>query len=179
VKLSLFTPKPVALLDLYDAKEQPVRDAIKPKGLWVSCDGDDDWEAWCKAENFNIGKYHFRQTVTLRGNCLVGLDQAGPGLVLHLTSLFDIEQATKIYGKELYPGSRKWMDWVKLAEDYDGMIISPYIWAARLHHEIMWYYPWDCASGYLIRPTKVVEAMGEPIPIDWTQKLLTNSSEEA
>lgn len=37
------------------------------------------------------------------------------------------------------------IDWQAVASDHDGIIISPYNWPAR--HEMIWYYPWDCASG--------------------------------
>jgi hypothetical protein len=147
----------------------------------VSCDGEHDWEAWCRGEDFRLDDYKIRQSVTLRSNVLCSLEQAGPGMVLHLKNALDIDNFSKIYKTALYPGDDAgWINWPAVAAEYDGIIVSPYIWDRRLSGPVrcMWYYPWDCASGCLWRPTKSVEALGEPVPIDWTIKLLTQATKE-
>ena len=37
------------------------------------------------------------------------------------------------------------MNYAKVAENYGGIEVTPYIWEKRL--DSMWYYGWDCASG--------------------------------
>lgn len=44
------------------------------------------------------------------------------------------------------------IDWPRLATEYDGIEIAPYLWERRLSEECRWYYSWDCASGCLWRP---------------------------
>ena len=39
------------------------------------------------------------------------------------------------------------IQWDRVAERYQGIVITPYIWSRRLEPETHWYYPWDCASG--------------------------------
>ena len=48
------------------------------------------------------------------------------------------------------------IDWPKVAERYDGIIIAPYQWSRRLDGP-MWYYGWDCASGCVWRARAVLE----------------------
>lgn len=54
------------------------------------------------------------------------------------------------------------IDWKKVTEEYQGIIISPYIWQRRLAPHTMWYYGWDVASGCIwdtdaIEEVKLVE----------------------
>jgi hypothetical protein len=40
------------------------------------------------------------------------------------------------------------IDWARVAEEYQGIIIAPYCWQRRLDGPAhSWYYGWDCASG--------------------------------
>lgn len=39
------------------------------------------------------------------------------------------------------------IDWRRVAESYQGIVIAPYVWARRHHLASGWYYAWDCASG--------------------------------
>jgi hypothetical protein len=41
-------------------------------------------------------------------------------------------------------------DWVRLAKEYDGIEIAPYIYKGR--YEIFWYHGWDVASGCIWNP---------------------------
>jgi hypothetical protein len=49
------------------------------------------------------------------------------------------------YGIEDQPRRYMVINWGKVAVDYDGIEIAPYIFKARNKH--MWYYGWDIASG--------------------------------
>ncbi len=39
------------------------------------------------------------------------------------------------------------LEWDKVKDKYQGIIIAPYQWECRLALETCWYYGWDCASG--------------------------------
>jgi len=55
---------------------------------------------------------------------------------------------TAAIGKEGMGGFNRWsiyIDWGRVAEDYSGIEIAPYLYEARMKH--MWYYGWDVASG--------------------------------
>jgi hypothetical protein len=107
----------------------------KPKGLWVSVDGEQDWKEWCEAESFGIGSIRYRVHL---------VDE--PRLLILPTPL-DLDVFTERYGREHRWGQGfidTYIDWPSVAEEYSGIIIAPYQWA-RL--ELNWYYPWDCASG--------------------------------
>lgn len=115
----------------FDDKGQPI--TFKPRGLWVSVTGPDDWRSWCEAESFNTGWSHVYD-VTLSPDANI----------LHLTFASDLDRFTRDYGRE---GSYRDMEiaWHEVAELYDGLIIAPYQWTRRM--DLMWYYSWDCASG--------------------------------
>lgn len=109
----------------------------KPSGLWVSVDGEDDWTAWCKSERFAIGTIHHRVWLAPGAN-LLWCDCAN-----------DLDCLTERYGAERSGFSWRQIaiDWARVAGDYQGIIIAPYIWSRRLHDAYSWYYSWDCASG--------------------------------
>jgi hypothetical protein len=121
-------------------------DAFKPQGLWVSDDGcEDNWRAWCIAEKFHLESLtHVHAIEVAAGACL-----------LILSSAEEIEQFTQTFGQ---PGKNErhnifLIDWDQVRGQYDGLIITPYIWEKR--HELLWYYSWDCASGCLWNPDVV------------------------
>lgn len=119
----------------------------KPRGLWVSVDGPDDWAEWNRVEQFrDIGAQH-RHRVTL----------APSSTVLHLGTLDALLEFS-----EAYRAPHPWrdggtgvttIDWQRVAERHQGVIIAPYQWPARLN--LMWYYPWDCASGCIWDPAAI------------------------
>jgi hypothetical protein len=115
----------------------------KPRGLWLSVDGPDDWYAWCMSERFPCGHLRYK----------VRVDTAR---CLHMTTAEELRNFTKTYHfdvSHIYnrPGERQlnwyghYINWREVARDYPGIIISPYQWQSRM--EFMWYYTWDCASA--------------------------------
>lgn len=148
----------------YDQRPSQFRLYGKPSGLWVSAKGEYDWPWWCLAEEFGKERLLFRHTVTLKpdANILVLDTEAkmhgfnhdysgGYGNVRK--SLADILE-------------RQSKDWVRVANDYDGILIAPYHWSLRLESEFSWYYGWDCASGCIwnldaisVAPGQVVEGL--------------------
>lgn len=109
----------------------------KPKGIWVSVAGEDDWPSWCRAESFAIERLTFGHLVSLRPDANV----------LWLQSGADLGRFESQFGREKDWGSWRepCIDWQAVAAQYDGIIIAPYQWGSRLSRQ--WYYGWDCASG--------------------------------
>lgn len=116
----------------------------KPSGFWVSCDDYElSWPEWCQIADFggqNLENVHDVELIDNHN-------------VLILKSAEDIDQFTEKYGKQsdiyqyLKSTSLISIDWVKVAKEYSGLIIAPYIHERRLSLHTSWYYGWDCASG--------------------------------
>ena len=119
--------------------EQQTRPSSKPRGLWVSVEGNGDgWSDWCKAEKFRLENLKCQAKIKLHEN----------SNILLLTSSSDIDLFNETY-REKYckPYDYNAINWVKVASKYSGIIIAPYVWSRRLDCNTMWYYGWDCASG--------------------------------
>lgn len=106
----------------------------KPVGLWLSVDGEYDWQWWCENESFGIGA--FRHTVLLRPDANV--------LVIGTLDEFDAFQRRYESRIASWPYDALGIDWEEVARDFSGIVIAPYQWSRRLG---TWYYTWDCASA--------------------------------
>lgn len=113
--------------------------ADKPRGFWVTdMDCENNWKSWCIAEDFSLHKLRYAQEVILSPRAKI----------LGLKSAEDIKTFTKAYGRTMYPGSSvKLIDWGPVVREYQGIIITPYIWECRMDNDCFWYYSWDCAAG--------------------------------
>jgi hypothetical protein len=112
----------------------------KPLGLWVSV--DDEWEEWCRNEDFNLAGLAHATEIQL-------VDKAK---ILWITDATELDCFTTQYQKNgqitKTLGCLGWeIDWDTVAKQYQGIIIAPYIRSRRFAHHTMWYYGWDCASG--------------------------------
>lgn len=137
MQFSHFTNEP--LISVRSIEQKPRYEAWseydKPRGLWLSVDGEDDWSHWCESESFGIGSLRFR----------VGVDMAR---VLLLPSPIDLLDFTEKYGVDTGRSyGRKAIDWGAVAKLHAGIVIAPYHWSRRLDERTNWYYGWDCASG--------------------------------
>lgn len=116
---------------------------MKPVGFWLSV--EDEWEQWCKSEQFMEHSLARKYKVQLSKDANI----------LHLKSELDIDMFTKKYKyfgddspNNLIPTFHVYdIDWAKVEEKYDGIIIEPYCWSRRLASHTIWYYGWDVASG--------------------------------
>lgn len=107
----------------------------KPSGFWVSDENDYGWATWRKHNNFMPEGYRYKYIVTLKPTANI----------LHLRTPYNLIYFTKKYAssKSGFLG----IDWEKVGEDYQGILITPYQWPMRLDPRTFWYYSWDCASG--------------------------------
>jgi len=120
----------------------------KPVGLWVSVEGEYDWRAWCEAESFRDCDRQIATEVVL----------AHDHRVLLVSSLPAMLAFHRDYGVD---GRNNWsqvIDWPRVAQRYQGIIIAPYRWEQRLDNPCQgWYYTWDCASGCIWDAAAVAE----------------------
>lgn len=94
------------------------------------------WSTWCRENTFQL------QNLAHRAEFLV--DTARVLLIQDAPGLLDFSAR--------YPGEDQiglCRDWVRLARDYAGLVITPYLWECRLDPRTLWYYGWDCASGVI------------------------------
>jgi hypothetical protein len=119
---------------------QPIRS--KPDGLWYAC--GNEWLDWLKYEMPHwIGKYIYA----------IELNE---DKILKITNVQEFEEFERAYrASEKDDPSRmhgfgggggdiSYIDWPKVAKEYGGVEICPYMSSKR---EVDWYYPWDVASG--------------------------------
>lgn len=133
----------------------------KPRGLWVSVKGDCDWKWWCEGAGFRPEALANCTRIRLT-------DSANLKIVSGEHQLIDFDNQYGVdWGLELENASfsMRRIDWERLAKEYDGLIIAPYVWSCRLgdfgtnRGRISdWYYPWDCASGCIWNGKKAIRA---------------------
>ena len=109
----------------------------KPKGLWYAC--GNEWLSWLRYEMPDwIGNYVYSIDIN-------------EGSILNIRTYEELKEFDEAYGIK-----SEWtnvIDWGKVAEEYDGIEICPYIHEARYSTD--WYYGWDVASGCIWRPSAV------------------------
>jgi hypothetical protein len=127
----------------------------KPDGLWFSVgDGDDGWRAWCEAGSYSLGK--IATEIVLRPSAkMLRID--GVKELDAFTAKYGMipAYATQLRGGRDYRGYA--IDWRRIAQDHQGIIIAPYCWERRLTRHTFWYYTWDCASGVVWDANAVAE----------------------
>lgn len=135
MKLIHYSEKPW-LFDHHKRYDQRGKDVMKPRGLWVSVEGEHDWVEWCKAENFRLHALQFQSEIVLRSDHDI--------MVIDSVELLDAFTKKYVMKDYPFPGARM-VYWPRVERDCGGVIIAPYQWDRRM--ECMWYYGWDCASG--------------------------------
>jgi hypothetical protein len=150
-KLRHFATLPV--LSVYDVKQKnrPAEEWIchhtKPKGLWVSDEAAEmGWREWCNAEGFGLGVLEHEVVLAPSAN------------ILRITSVAELDDFGAHYGKcpdHQYFRDEPCIMWGDVAQEYDGILITPYQWERRLETGSSWYYGWDCASGCIWRARAV------------------------
>lgn len=119
----------------------------KPKGLWVSVEGEYGWPQWCEQERYVIEHLTCKNIVLLNNTAKI----------IKLTSPQDIDTFTQQYRSPTNSDNNYCyhIEWNKIAAIYQGIIISPYQWSRRLKGHCFWYYAWDCASGCIWDATAI------------------------
>lgn len=127
-------------------QQEPDSFVHKPKGLWVSVDGEDDWHNWCTREGFFLDGLKHAHRVTLADDANI-LWVSGTEQFTEFHKTYATEEDVDGVGSfTFYRELRnEAIDWPAVTSTWDGIFIAPYLWGFRLSH--MWYYGWDCASG--------------------------------
>ena len=141
-----YSDEPLNKLDDVPTKEQS-ENGPKPRGIWFSV--GEDWVNWLKDSHFDMHPdfpWHKQTALVLKKKAKV----------LRISNAKQMDSFTKkYYGVDEYLpdiNTPKWkpgqmINWQRVAQDYDGIIIAPYIGSRRLEPHTMWYYGWDVASG--------------------------------
>lgn len=149
-----YSAVPLDTLVVKDQRTEEYAGAFtKPRGLWVSVEGEYDWLEWCMNEEFNLGGFKYVYEVKLKETANI----------LYLRSAEDIDSFTDKYitlggppgfveklieaGIPPMESAAAKIDWNKVIKEYDGIVITPYCWERRMARHTTWYYGWDCASG--------------------------------
>lgn len=106
----------------------------KPDGLWLSVAGDDDWPAWCRDNEFDLGGLAVRHRVVLDPDANI----------LRLSTVEAMLDFDREFGRFDH-ARRTGIRWGAVAKRFDGIMIVPF--HAALRWEMDWYYGWDCASA--------------------------------
>lgn len=145
MNLTHYSDQPTTLGRERIYKQQKMRSWVdKPRGLWVSVDGEDDWKSWCEGQPFNLEGLKFPHRVVLADDANV-LHIATPEEFLAFVDSYGVPDPTWDDRLNVLNHDYVAIDWTKVAGEYDGIIIAPYRWEFRL--SFMFYYGWDCASG--------------------------------
>jgi hypothetical protein len=149
MKLVHYSKRP---LDVLERREQ-VAYELKPAGLWVS---DDDchpnWPDYC-------GRDCGRDLL-----CVHDVGLANDANILFLRSTKGVEAFAREWSERMRIGKVdtgvERIRWDKVAERYDGMIITPYRKLRQnrsFEHSCrtVWYLAWDCASGCIWEPRAI------------------------
>jgi len=154
-RLIHYSKKPLTDVRTVEQTEDRRSGIGKPLGLWVSCEGDDDWPSWCKSEKFGAPFDHATE---------IKLWRTAP--VLHISDATQLRIFNERFSRPDRSHSLDRIDWGKVAQAYHGVIISPYLYDCRLDHDVFWYYTWDCASGCIWNAKAIKELTPLQSPLD-------------
>lgn len=134
---------------------------MKPMGFWVSAgDGDDSWRGWCESERFRLWNTLHKTEIVLKPDAKILRIKGKRELDKFHKKYsdqqdYEAEIALKIY--KTNAGRSMYVRWADVAKEYDGIVITPYIWERRLDGPAQWYYSWDCASGCIWNADAIAE----------------------
>lgn len=142
ISLASYTDREQEKPDIYGFRSS----SEKPRGCWITDESDTCWKTWCQDAGFGLERLTHKHQVVLDESNI---------LILRYSS--DILAFTRKFGQRIVwgPIEHVAIAWEKVAEQYDGIIITPYQWCLRLEQE--WYYGWDCASGCIWRASAIKE----------------------
>lgn len=156
-KLIHYSDKPLKKLRSME-QEKPQTAADKPKGLWFSVGAD--WKRTCKANRWKWAKLDVATDLKLKRGAKI----------LRLECSIQMYEFTEKYGVECPFASKHPMpflepviDWRRVAKEYQGIIIAPYLHECRNDTLTFWYYTWDCASGCIWDMDAVVSPLRETV----------------
>jgi len=106
----------------------------KPIGLWYGIGSS--WIDWVRNEMPNLERDNL---------FLLDIDSSRIKTISNDEELLEFNDKYKWNDSSRY--DLRLIDWTKVAKDYDGIEIVPYLHKMRLERSVFWYYGWDVASG--------------------------------
>lgn len=137
-----YVKEPIGLLKSFDLNTLE-EFSLKPKGFWISIEDGCSWKDWCEGEHFQLECFAYAYKVSLSKNANL----------LHLKTAQEVIDFGKKYRlknailERFSKTHNSYMDWQRVGNEYQGLIIAPYQWDCRLRTDSFWYYGWDCSSG--------------------------------
>jgi hypothetical protein len=120
----------------FDANKIGVQEVRpKPKGLWYGI--GDSWLSWIKSEMPDWEHDNVYQLDINEGRVKIIRNYEQ---LIEFDAEYGVDNETRVF----FDNGRM-IDWGKVAKDFGGIEISPYIFKAR--YNLQWYYGWDVASG--------------------------------
>lgn len=120
---------------------QDVEFDFKPNGFWVSAEtgGPEDmtWKEWCISAEHGLERLRYAHEVHL-------IPDAN---ILRIGTVAEMYALMRTFRNPQMRSEYRAIDWVSVVSKYQGILITPYQYALRLHPAFSWYYVWDCASG--------------------------------
>lgn len=150
-----FSEKPLTAVHDCDPRGHS---SYKPNGLWISAGME--WFDWCVDNEFMHDRMGYATMVHLAPDAkLIRLSTGGA-----LTKFSDEYEVELFPDQKLAFGSLKFggIDWPRVAETYDGILIEPYQYSRRMN--LMWYYSWDVASG-CIWNARAIASLAPSVPL--------------
>lgn len=149
MKLYHYSHEPLTLDRWKENDEHYFEGNIKPRGLWVSADEYEQcWPEWCWSEDFGINNLANRHEVSIATERVVLLET--PDAVL------DFGNQYMRRGVLRHRESTMFLDWKRITQEWDGLVIVPYQFSLRLDMNAEWYYSWDVASGCIWRKRSIL-----------------------
>jgi hypothetical protein len=162
MELIHYSAEPLGPLYSNTSQSEPDNYFQKPNGLWVSVEGVDGWREWCESEGFERARLTVANIIELKPDANL----------LHLTSAQELDEFTNDYGilgtlAKSHPGlfTSPTIDWDRVAQKYQGIIIAPYQWSRRFAENTSWYYGWDCASGCIWNVDAIQNISSSPVEL--------------
>ncbi len=152
MRLLHYSSKPLGTL-MAQEQDEGVRTYGKPRGLWVSVEGEDDWRSWCIVEDYYWHRLTHVHEIRLALDAHVLIVSGEKELDAFHDSFGAADQRDDPEAF-LFQG----IDWRRVAALYQGIVIAPYVWSRRLSLPVHWYYTWDCASGCIWDPAAISSA---------------------
>lgn len=118
----------------------------KPSGIWVSVEDVGNpkdnltWPEFCEDADFEPECLRYVHEIVLSGDANL----------LHLSTTSDMLSFNRLFRKPLFLRgifSNFTIDWPRISDEYQGILIAPYHFDLRMDRDFFWYFGWDCSSG--------------------------------
>lgn len=151
--------EPIRLSEIEDRSQPDASKYTKPRGCWITDDTENCWRSWCIGEQFQLEYLTHKHEVVIDETSVLIL--RSPYELDAFTSEFAVERPWSWEGRKYVD---RCIDWREVAKRYDGLVVTPYLWARRM--ELDWYYGWDCASGCIWKAGAIKEIRLLEIDLD-------------